>query len=269
MSVPVIRKRKHGVPAARTRVGDTYRIGDHVRVENRASGDDWVIISNRGRIFAADVLKSPGEQGGLNRATYGTRDPGATWVLQRRSNASRNPVWTDAGRNIAGEGENEQRHCVVTRTEENIYRFWFFVDAADEIACIERSSKHNFETLLRCNNRGCDRTHGDARENEVGYVCWISDYLYFSADGLRVREAAAALQVPSEIGGSPPVYTRDFRQSVSLPAAVAETLAPKAQPTTTVARLAAAICAAQISAADLRGLVSREVIEAVECVCSI
>ena len=208
-------------PAKGRRIEETYRIGDHVRVENRPSGDEWVIVSNRGKMFAASDLKHAGEKGKMRRVIYGTRHPGETWVLQRRNAATRNPVWTDPERNKCGEGETEQRHCVVTRSDENVYRFWFFADMEDEIACIERSSKRPIHDLLCCENRGCDRPAGAVRTNEVGYVCYMSDYIYFSGDGLRVRERAAANQLQSQVpSGSvfvAPLYTRDFARYAALP----------------------------------------------------
>jgi len=213
-------------PAKGRRIEETYRIGDHVRVENRPSGDEWVIVSNRGKMFAASDLKHAGEKGKMRNIIYGTRHPGETWVLQRRNAATRNPVWTDPARNRCGEGETEQRHCVVTRSDENVYRFWFFADMDDEIACIERSSRRPIQDLLCCENRGCDRPAGAVRVNEVGYVCYMSDYIYFSGDGLRIRERAAANQLQAQqvpLGGTfvVPLYTRDFARYAALPCTTA------------------------------------------------
>lgn len=73
--------------------------------------------------------------------------------MQKASDDTRNPIWTDPAENKNGEGEREQRHCVVTRSLLGVFEYWFFEDAESEIDAIVKQSKQPIDVLYRCRNR--------------------------------------------------------------------------------------------------------------------
>ncbi|MBS0290887.1 MAG: hypothetical protein JSS07_12745 [Proteobacteria bacterium] len=186
-------------------------VGDVVtRVHNDPLGRIWFIVHNKGRMHPRASFSF----NSIKRSVYSGHGSGETWVLQCASDSSRNPVWTDPAENKNGEGEREQRHCIVTRSEVGIIEYWFYPTPAIEIAAIERSSKKQITELYRCRNRTkvtVVPTPKDLRQGG-GYVAVISDYIYFSPEAcdLRQRCVQSGILASTDPTRPPPVYSRDF-----------------------------------------------------------
>lgn len=156
----------------------------------------------------------------VKSARYSGHGQGHTWVLECVGDDSRNPVWTKPEQNLSGEGTHEQRHCVVTRTKLGHIEFWFFPTADDEIRCITQTSRHPIDVHYRSSNRTSATVTTSTKDVERGggYICCISDYLYFSPEACKLRECCVASGfTPSTPGETPPVYTHDFARYMPTP----------------------------------------------------
>jgi hypothetical protein len=166
------------------------KIGQPVVVGNDISGQEWRLISHG----------SPGYENNddvkrrFSYVEYGPFNSNGTWVLQS-SKGKRNPVWTDPSMNHEGEGEYEQRHAVVLRCRvTGQYVFYFFQTKEDEIAAIEFTSGEKIAShYLNANRISPGRERGERKgvgyaDMPAGYICCISDYIYFSDEGCKTRE---------------------------------------------------------------------------------
>jgi len=180
-------------------------IGDVVVLEN-GLWDLWVILYPNAPIVPEDGILAM-QHGGFKNVTYGAGC--GTWVVQRQRDDTRNPVWTDPELNRHGEGEHEQRHVVVTRDIDGMYRYWPYLNNQDEIKAILRASRLKIlDDVYRTSNRVTSESAKDAPPNSIGNIARISDYLYFSAQGCVLRQNMYADCVAPN--GLPPAYTRDY-----------------------------------------------------------
>lgn len=179
--------------------------GDAVKIED-GTWDVWIIVSHTGKL-CAETMVSPKTRGGFKHVAYGAG--AGTWVVQRATAKSRNPVWTDPSRNGHGEGEHEQRHVVPTRDDLGVIRYWPYFDDVDEIDAIMKwSGLDSMDDLYIDTNRV---THTSAKADSgsgAGFIARISDYLYFSNAACAARELAVSEELGPDI--IPPTYTRDF-----------------------------------------------------------
>lgn len=166
----------------------TYNVGDCVYLDHQdttsATEFPYTIVSVSGNILDHKTMHEK-----LKKIVYAFKGAD-TWVVAPTNPACRNPRLSCHSLR-SGEGEIQQYRCIVTCDEYGIHRF-YRLSETDEWRSILATSNIPTKADVYCRgNRIKDRSPTDIHtQGQLGTeICLISDDLYYSEEGMRVRLA--------------------------------------------------------------------------------